>query len=482
MKNKLKKSIFTLIALLITICVSGCTFDKNILTQISPQHSNVNMELVPQDGKNGTNGIDGKDGADGNNINLYEIYEKLVELNQFSGEYSDFVKEYLGDQQNSTLATNKALNSVVSIYSGFSSTITYYTSPITVKQFESKSYGAGSGVIFRLDKSTGDALIITNYHVVYDGETNSISDEISLLCYGNEDFSISSLNSVKDYYGREYVYSQFQSDASIPATYLGGSLLYDIAVLKVSGSEILKQNSSVAANFADSDKITVGETAIAIGNPSGAGISATRGIISVDSEYISLIGADNRTPCTYRVLRTDTAVNAGNSGGGLFDSSGNLIGIVNAKIASATIENIGYAIPANIAQNVAKNIIKNCDGQGNTTIKRCMLGISVEAISSSAKFDGTKTTIEEVVAIGDITSGSVAANKFDVGDILKSVTVLYSNGNSITKSITRTFSLVDLSLTLSVGDTITISRTDKDGNPKTDVSITFTDAEVQEFA
>ena len=77
------------------------------------------------------------------------------------------------------------------------------------------------------------------------------------------------------------------------------------------------------------------------------------------------------TELSLRVMRTDAAVNSGNSGGGLFDDSGRLIGIVNAKSSNTSDDNIGYAIPSNVATAIADNAIYYSDG----TIKRCMLGM-----------------------------------------------------------------------------------------------------------
>ena len=75
-----------------------------------------------------------------------------------------------------------------------------------------------------------------------------------------------------------------------------------------------------------------------------------------------MTAANGRTEASFRVMRVDTAVNWGNIGGGLFDSDGNLIGIVNAKIVDESVENIGYAIPYNIAVSIAENINKTWQG------------------------------------------------------------------------------------------------------------------------
>ena len=99
--------------------------------------------------------------------------------------------------------------------------------------------------------------------------------------------------------------------------------------------------------------MVVGSSAIAIGNAQGLGISSTSGVVSVDSEYITMTAADGKTAVAFRVMRVDTAINSGNSGGGMYDDNGNLIGIVNAKIVYDGVENIGYAIPSNGAVSVA---------------------------------------------------------------------------------------------------------------------------------
>ena len=481
MQNRFKKVLTSLLLVLVIFVSCGCSsLSLSSQLNLEPNSSELNVEsLLP------TNGVDGKDGKDGDTVDLYEVYEKLVELGEYTGTYAEFVKDYLSIED-SEYTANSGLNSVVSIVAGFTSSVTYQSGPLTTETFETKGYGAGSGVIFRLDKEKGDATIITNYHVIYDNDSSpAVSSEINLFLYGQEDYSINTLDSITVGWNT-YSYKQLSSDKKITASFLGGSLLYDIAVLKVSGSEILKNSDAKEAVFADSNHLSVGEKTIAIGNASSLGLSATEGIVSVDSEYISMTGADGVTPCTFRVLRTDTAINGGNSGGGLFNREGEIIGIVNAKITSSTIENIGYAIPSNVASAVAENIIRNCDGDTRTTVKRCILGINVMAKNSSAvqtiKNGKLKTEIVETVSISNITAGTPADGKLEVRDILTSVTVNYASGKTLTLKPTRTFHLVDLSLTLSVGDNLILSITDEFGNEKADVSITFTPQDLVEYA
>ena len=194
-------------------------------------------------------------------------------------------------------------------------------------------YQYGSGVIYKMDAARSTAYLVTNYHVVYNA-TYGISQNIGVFLYGKE-----------------------SADYAIKAEYIGGSMYYDIAVLKIQNSRTLMESEAVAATFANSDEMSLLDTVIAVGNASGKGLSATVGHINVDSEYINLIAADDRTQTTIRVMRTDAAVNPGNSGGGLFNVRGEVIGIVNAKSSDDSIDNIGYAIPSNVAKSIVENLI-----------------------------------------------------------------------------------------------------------------------------
>ena len=293
---------------------------------------------------------------------------------------------------------------------------------------EEPYYSTGSGVIYRLDKEQGDAFIITNYHVVFDSASrteNGIAEEIILYLYGGE------------IEGKEIV-----------ATYVGGSQNYDIAVLRVEDSQVLQASSAIAATVADSDRVEVGSTAIAVGNPEGGGISTSSGVISVDSEYITMTAMDGYTEVSYRVMRIDTAVNSGNSGGGLFDDQGRLIGIVNAKTIDDGVENIGYALPSSSVVAVADNIIDYCFGTDCESVQRAIMGVTVTTVDSSAVYDAVTGSvhIEETVQIHEVTPGKIGS-AFQVGDTLISVTV-----GEKTKTITRQHHVIDMMMTARPGD------------------------------
>jgi S1-C subfamily serine protease len=378
---------------------------------------------------NGQNGTNGTNGTDGESLDIEEIY-KTAKQNGYTGTFLDFLDAYLDldyDADAETKAINNALLSAVSVYANYTVTETNYFGGGS----QDVDYtSAGSGVIYSLNKTDGDAYIITNYHVIYAQESNDsdhISDDISVYLYGYED-----------------------SDYTIPATFYGGSMTYDIAVLKVEDSDVLKESDAKQVTVADSNDISVGETAVAIGNPEMLGLSATSGIVSVDSEYITMESIDESGTSTHRVIRIDTAVNSGNSGGGLFNADGELIGIVNAKNSSDEVDNIGYAIPSNIAVNVAQNIIDN-----GGECEKVVLGITLDSSNSKSVYneDTGLTSLEEDVFIDTITADSLAETLgFETDDQIVSVII---SGTEL--DVTRIFQVVDFMCTARVGDSVTFT-------------------------
>ena len=314
---------------------------------------------------------------------------------------------------------------------------------------------AGSGVIYKLDKEKGDAYIITNFHVVHKSNTNSISDRINVYLYGME--------------AAEY---------AIPATYVGGSINYDIAVLKVMGNVTLMGSNAMPVTVANSDEVAILETVIAIGNPEADGISATVGCINVESENISVeFQVQNSTKVvTLRVMRTDAAVNSGNSGGGLFNDKGELVGIVNAKSSDTLTDNIGYAIPSNVARAIADNIIHYCDGRTKISVYRCMMGVTVGIKEMYTEYDKETGKIykRETVIVSEVSTGGVANGRLNAGDVVNSITI-----DGVTHKVTRTYHLVDTMLDARVGSQVTINVT-RDG-ASVDVEIPITENTLTEY-
>ena len=197
---------------------------------------------------------------------------------------------------------------------------------------------AGSGIII-----SEDGYVLTNNHVI------SGADKITVYVNSGD--------------GSE--------EQSYEATLVGSSESNDIAVLKIDATGLN------AAAFGDSDQIEVGELAVAIGNPMGqVHGSMTAGIISAVEQELTI------DDVTINAIQTDAAINPGNSGGALFDSYGNVIGIVYAKSSSVSIEGIGYAIPVNNIKDLVAQMINDPDSvKDQTKGSQIMLGITIRDIT-----------------------------------------------------------------------------------------------------
>ena len=197
---------------------------------------------------------------------------------------------------------------------------------------------AGSGIII-----SEDGYVLTNNHVI------SGADKITVYVNPGD--------------GSE--------EQTYDATLVGSSESNDIAVLKIDATGLN------AATFGDSDQLEVGELAVAIGNPMGqVHGSVTAGIISAVEQELTI------DDVTINAIQTDAAINPGNSGGALFDSYGNVIGIVYAKSSSVSIEGIGYAIPVNNIKDLVAQMINDPDSvKDQTKGSQIMLGITIRDIT-----------------------------------------------------------------------------------------------------
>lgn len=183
------------------------------------------------------------------------------------------------------------------------------------------------------------------------------------------------------------------------AKVIGADELTDIAILKIDGSGF------DAAIYGNSDQIAVGDMTVAIGNPLGElGGSVSAGIVSALDRQIEIDGKN------MHLIQTDTAVNPGNSGGGLFDGSGNLIGIVVAKSGGKNVEGIGFAIPINDAAAIAKDLIRNGKVTG-----RALIGVNIIDLSSAedAVNYGVRST---GVYVAEVTGENAKKAGFHAGD------------------------------------------------------------------
>lgn len=388
--------------------------------------------------KNGYTGTEKEwlESLKGDTIYKDSAYDLAVKYG-FEGTEEEWLESLKGEKGDkgateTTAAVNNAILSVVSINSYFTKTtssIGFFGNNKETKEYAS----AGSGVIVGGNKENGEAYIVTNYHVVYDADADvKISNKIYVYLYGQE------LDKYK-----------------ISATYIGGSMSYDVAVLKIE-SDVYKSSNAHAATIGKSSDMTVGDTVIAIGNPSADGIAVTKGILSLESEYITMTAADNISTMQIRVMRIDAAINGGNSGGGLFNASGELVGIVNAKVVSENIEGMAYAIPVDFVYPAVQNVLKNCDGKTNTNILRSFLGISVQVTDSRTEIqsDGTVKIIK-TVSVANVEANSPAAK---AGIIAGDVIVSFRYDSKL-YAVEKEYDITNAGLLFSEGDVVEINVT-----------------------
>lgn len=275
------------------------------------------------------------------------------------------------------------------------------------------SEGAGSGVII-----SEDGYIVTNNHVISDASSITVTTTD----------------------GKSY-----------EATLVGADSDSDLAVIKIDASSL------TPATFGKSSELEVGDVAVAIGNPLGElGGTVTQGIISALDREIEVDGT------TMTLLQTDASISPGNSGGGLFNSDGNLIGIVNAKYSSssssssASVEGIGFAIPIDSATDVIDQLISN----GSVT-NRPALGVSLYDYSKSSNnsnyYMSDDSDKEDGVYIVQIVSGGAAEEAgLKEGDRIVSVNDTEVSSTSEVKAAIQK---------CKIGDKITV-KVSRDGQEK----------------
>ena len=245
--------------------------------------------------------------------------------------------------------------------------------------YQTQAAAAGSGFIL-----SADGYILTNYHVVED--SNSIT--VSL------------------YDGTEY-----------DATLVGCDESNDIAVLKIDAEGL------TPVVLGDSDNLNVGDQVVAIGNPLGElTFSLTTGVVSALNREVTL-----SSNVTMNLIQTDCAINSGNSGGALFNLYGEVIGITNAKYSSssssseASIDNIGFAIPLNHVKNIVKSIIET------GSITKPYIGVTVSSVSSEAQGYGLPTG----AAVRSVEADSPAAKAgLEENDIITEVDGIAINSST----------------------------------------------------
>ena len=230
--------------------------------------------------------------------------------------------------------------------------------------------GAGSGVII-----SSDGYILTCAHVV-DGASNIT------VTIGDKDYT---------------------------ATLVGEDTTSDIAVIKIDADGL------TPATVGDSDSLKVGQNVMAVGNPLGElGGTVTGGMISALNRSVTIQGTNSTN--TMSLIQMDASVSPGNSGGGLFNMNGELVGIVNAKSSSSDAEGLGFAIPINDAIKVAQELLENGYVTG-----RPYLGITYLAVTDAQTAQQLGVNAYGVYIV-DVTKGGPADQAgLKVGDRIVSV-------------------------------------------------------------
>ena len=295
--------------------------------------------------------------------------------------HSTTVKTAYKNTTSTSEAVDKVKNAVVSVitYSDSSNQGLFEKEENSDSQISSE----GSGVIYK--KEGKYAYLITNTHVINGAKKVDI-----LLADGNK----------------------------VPGEVVGSDVYSDIAVVRISADK-----AKAVAEFGDSNQLTVGETAIAIGSPLGTDYanSVTQGIISSQGRNVKL-KADNGQNISTRALQTDAAINPGNSGGPLINIQGQVIGITSSKISNngqTSVEGMGFAIPA----NDVVNIIKQLEEKGK--VVRPALGIQMMDLSNLSTSDLSQLKLPEKISGGVLVRSTLenmpASDKLQRYDVITKI-------------------------------------------------------------
>ncbi len=403
-------------------------------------------------------------------VAIYALLAILFAINVITGSfliklYGDYSNKYTPVYVTYNIENPSDEMVQAAVAKGYQSTCAIACSASSVdmnneNDFFSNGTEYGSGVVFSVDKTTGDMYIATNFHVAFN--TNATP---------------------YDFYNYIWVLLS-DSLKPIQMEVVGGTASYDVAVLKCTGNNEVKVSSCSAVEFGDTTQLQYGTKCIAIGNSLSAGIQATTGVIALEEEFVT--GKNNGLTVSMCLLRHSAEINGGNSGGGLFDSQGKFIGLVNGRHvdpndSSNAVFGMNLAVPSSIVQNVANNIIYFSQ-KNTTTVKfnlyRPDLGIYFNEIynvdrqkqnancfevSKSVDYTATGARTVYEIKVQSNTNGFVA------GDIIKSFS--YQDKTIVCD---RLFSLDSHIYNLREGDVITFT-VEREGSDSTiDVPITVT--------
>lgn len=294
---------------------------------------------------------------------------------------STTVKTAYKNTTSTSQAVDKVKNAVVSVITyADSSNQDLFTND---EHSDSQISSEGSGVIYKKDGKY--AYLVTNTHVISGAKKVDI-----LLADGNK----------------------------VPGEVVGSDVYSDIAVVRISADK-----AKDVAEFGDSNQLTVGETAIAIGSPLGTDYanSVTQGIISSQGRNVNLKAYNGQNIST-RALQTDAAINPGNSGGPLINIQGQVIGITSSKISTngqTSVEGMGFAIPANDVVNIIKQL------EENGKVVRPALGIQMTDLANLSTSDLSKLKLPEKISGGVIVRSTLdnmpASDKLQRYDVITKI-------------------------------------------------------------
>jgi len=330
-------------------------------------------------------------------------------------------KAAVKNENSTTQAVDKVKDAVVSVitYSSNSQNSLITSDETDTDTNAEQVFSEGSGVIYKKEGDT--AYIVTNTHVIN---------------------------------GAKKVDIRLADGTKVPGDIVGSDTYSDIAVVKITADKV-----TTVAEFGDSNQLTVGETAIAIGSPLGSEYAntVTQGIVSSLNRNVSLKSEDGQAIST-NAIQTDTAINPGNSGGPLINIQGQVIGITSSKIASnggTSVEGLGFAIPANDVINIIKQLEK--DGK----VTRPALGIHMVNLSNL-----NTTDLQKLKLPGNVTSGvavrSVQKNMPANGHLQQYDVITKIDD----KAISSTTELQSALYSHSIGDSMTVTYY-RDGKEET---------------
>lgn len=349
------------------------------------------------------------------------IFMSLLSVFTLSGCKND------NDIINSTTPTINYTNETTETSTTEETVEKIYSSVVSIDNYvDGTLYGSGSGIIVAKDENLNLSYVLTCYHVIDEGTSFLVN---------------------------------LASGTSKEAILVGGDVSSDLALLAI------EDTNYTYATLGNSSNLKLGSFVIVIGNPLGTlPGSVSTGIVS----YINrdVLSEDYRT---MTLIQTDTAINSGNSGGGMFDMNGNLVGVVNAKYAKEGIEGLGFAIPVNDAKEVIESVLSTAvyDNNSKTFTTKGYLKGAYELAFTIADFQSLPF-FNTYVGISNVSSNSSTTGygQFETNDIIESVTVKTSNN---TYEITNFSSAASLyqqlySIDINVGDELifTIYRNNKE--------------------